>query len=65
MKNDWTERIDELEKENAELKETIKSLRWEGDEYQRKLDRIDELALLIESYIPKIIEFNRLIRKNI
>lgn len=49
INNRWTERIEELEKENAELKELIKNLRWEGDEYQKKLDRIDELALLIEN----------------
>ena len=34
MKNAWTERIEELEKENTGLKETIKNLRWEGGEYQ-------------------------------
>jgi len=54
MKNGWTERLEELQKENAVLKETIKNLRWEGDEYQKKLDKIDELALLIENAIKRI-----------
>lgn len=54
MINEWTEKIEKLEKENIELKETIKDLRWEGDEYDKKLDRIDELALLIENATERI-----------
>ena len=37
-----------------ELKKTIQDLRLEGDEYQKKLDRIDELALLIENANERI-----------
>ena len=51
---DAVDRVKVLEKENAELKETIKNLRWEGEEYQKKLDQIDELALLIENAIKRI-----------
>ena len=58
LKNQWTERLEKLEKENAELKETIKNLRWEGDEYQRKLDNIDLQAMRIQGCVKKI-------RKNI
>lgn len=43
-----------LEKENIELKETIKGLREEGEEYDKKLNRIDELALLIENATKRI-----------
>lgn len=41
MTNGWTEKVEKLEKENAELEETIKNLRWEGDKYQKILDSID------------------------
>ena len=54
MVNEWTEKIGKLEKENIELKETIKGLREEGDEYQKNLDKIDELALLIENATKRI-----------
>ena len=56
MKNGWTEKIEKLEKENTELKETIKNLRWEGDEYQRKLDNIDLKAMWIQQYAEEIRE---------
>ena len=54
MVNEWTEKIEKLEKENIELKETIKGLRWEGEEYDKSLDKIDELALLVENAIKRI-----------
>ena len=54
VSNDWIKKIEKLEKENIYLKETIKNLRWEGEEYQKKLDGIDELALLIENAIGEI-----------
>jgi len=50
--------LNRIQKENIELKETIKGLRWEGDEYDKKLNRIDELALIIE-------DANERIRNNI
>ena len=43
-----------LEKENAYLKETIKNLRCEGDEYQKSLDQIDLWAMEIQELIKKI-----------
>ena len=49
LKNHWTEKIEKLERENIDLKETIRNLRWEGNEYEKKLNKIDELALLIEN----------------
>jgi len=58
MKNGWTEKIEKLEKENTELKETIKNLRWEGDVYQKKLDSIDWQAMCIQDLVKEI-------RKNI
>lgn len=54
MKNDWTERLEKLEKENAEQKETIKNLRCEGEEYQKSLDYIDLWAMKIQELIKKI-----------
>jgi len=56
LKNQWTEKIEKLEKENTELKETIKNLRWEGDEYQKKLDSIDWQAMCIQDLIKTIRE---------
>lgn len=56
LKNHWTEKIEELERENIDLKETIKNLRWEGNEYEKKLNKIDELALLIENATKRIRE---------
>ena len=49
--NDWTEKIEELERENAELKETIKGLRWEEEEYQKKLDSIDKWAMEVQQLL--------------
>ena len=56
LKNDWTEKIENLERENIDLKETVRNLRWEGNEYEKKLNKIDELALLIENAIKGIRE---------
>ena len=56
LKNHWTKKIEELERENIDLKETIKNLRWEGNEYEKKLNKIDELALLIENATKRIRE---------
>ena len=38
--------LQKLEKENIELKETIKNLREEGEKYDKKLNRIDEMKEL-------------------
>ena len=54
MKNGWTERLEELQKENAELKETIKNLREEGEEYDKIFDNIDLQAMRIQSCVKKI-----------
>ena len=54
LENAWTLKIDTLEKENFDLKETIKNLRWEGDRYQNDLDKINKSALIIEEEIRKI-----------
>ena len=54
MKNGWTERLEELQKENAELKETIKDLREEGEEYDFKLGEIDLQAMYIQDCVKKI-----------
>ena len=54
IKNGWTERLEKLQKENTELKETIKNLREEGEEYDKKLDFIDLQAMRIQSCVKKI-----------
>lgn len=57
MINDLLEieiKFNKMNEENIELKETIKDLREEGEEYDKKLNRIDELALLIENATEKI-----------
>jgi len=46
--------VDDLKKENTELKETIRDLRLEADEYQKKLDEIDLLALQAGTLIEEI-----------
>lgn len=56
MTNGWTEKIERLEKENAELKETIKNLREEGEEYDFKLGEIDLQAMRIQNLVKKIRE---------
>lgn len=43
-----------LEKENIELKGTIKDLREEGEEYQKRLDEIDLLAMQIQTLLCRI-----------
>jgi len=53
IKNGWTERLEKLQKENTELKETIKNLREEGEEYDKKLDFIDLQAMRIQSCVKK------------
>ena len=45
--------------------ELVTKLSEEGDEYQKKLDRIDELALLIESANERIVNNIRGIRGKI
>ena len=54
MVNEWTEKIEKLEKENIELKETIKDLREEGEEYQKNLDEIDLSAMQIQTLLCRI-----------
>ena len=54
IKNGWTEKLEKLQKENAELKETIKNLREEGEEYDWKLDNIDLQAMYIQDCVKKI-----------
>jgi len=54
MTNGWTEKIKKLEKENAVLKETIKNLREEGEEYDFKLGEIDLQAMYIQDCVKKI-----------
>jgi len=56
--NGYTEKIEKLQKENTELKETIKNLREEGEEYDKIFDNIDLQAMRIQSCVKKI-------RKNI
>jgi cell division protein FtsB len=51
-----TEKMEKLEKENIEMKETIKGLREEGEEYQKKLDIIDIQAMCIRNLANKIRE---------
>ncbi len=48
--------VDDLKKENIELKKTIQDLRLEGDEYQRKLDNIDFRAMNIQDLTKQIRE---------
>ena len=57
-KRDWVSnpRVEELEEENIELKETIKNLRIECDEYQKKLDNIDFRAMNIQDLTKQIRE---------
>ena len=50
----YTKKIEELEKENVVLRETIKDLREEGEEYDKKLDFIDLQAMRIQSCVKKI-----------
>ena len=54
LTNDWIEKLEKLEKENAEQKETIKDLRWEDNEYDKKLNQIDLWAMEIQELIKKI-----------
>ena len=54
MTNGWTEKLEKLQKENAELKETIKDLREEGEEYDFKLGEIDLQAMYIQDCVKKI-----------
>ena len=54
MTNGLTEKLEKLQKENAELKETIKSLREEGEEYDFKLGEIDLQAMYIQDCTKKI-----------
>ena len=54
IKNGWTEKLEKLQKENAELKEAIKSLREEGEEYDKIFDNIDLQAMRIQSCVKKI-----------
>lgn len=54
MENEWTKEIEKLEKENIELKETIKDLRGEGEEYDKRLNKIDFLAMQVEIRIKEI-----------
>ena len=54
VKNGWTEKLEKLQKENAELKETIKNLREEGEEYDWKLGEIDLQAMYIQDCVKKI-----------
>ena len=50
----YTERLEELQKENAELKEAIKSLREEGEAYDKIFDNIDLQAMCIQDCVKKI-----------
>ena len=52
--NGWTKKVEKLEEENAKLKETIKNLRWEGDEYQKRLDNVDLQAMCIQNLVKRI-----------
>ena len=54
MKNGLTEKLEKLQKENTELKETIKNLREEGEEYDFKLGEIDMQAMYIQDCVKKI-----------
>ena len=54
MTHVWAEKAGELKKENAKLKETIKNLRWECEEYQKRLDNIDLQAMCIQNLIKRI-----------
>ena len=54
MTNGWTEKIEVLQKENAELKETIKNLREEGEAYDKIFDNVDLQAMRIQNCIKKI-----------
>ena len=52
--NGYTEKIEKLQKENTELKDTIKNLREEGEEYDKIFDNIDLQAMRIQSCVKKI-----------
>ena len=54
IKNGLTEKLEKLQKENTELKETIKNLREEGEEYDKIFDNIDLQAMRIQSCVKKI-----------
>ena len=54
IKNGLTEKLEKLQKENTELKETIKNLREEGEEYDFKLGEIDLQAMYIQDCTKKI-----------
>ena len=54
IKNGLTEKLEKLQKENTELKETIKSLREEGEAYDKIFDNIDLQAMCIQDCVKKI-----------
>ena len=56
--SDWIDspRVEERDEERKELKEKIKDLRVECEEYQKRLDNIDLQAMCIQNLVKKIRE---------
>ena len=79
IKNGWTEKVEQLERENAELKATVKLLidenktkqemvtkfSSEGDEYQKRLDEIDLWAMEVQQLLRNTQEYIKKIRGKI
>jgi len=53
-RDELTDFLEGLDKENIKLKETIQDLRLEGDEYQKRLDNIDFRAMNIQELVKQI-----------